>query len=152
MAKTHIDRVAHELKARNTRALLFKELAHAIHVRISKRDQPDGPPAHVDHLRAGNCLEKSLNVREQFRRIFEEHVMRGRTARIPVAKVLPRSVRRPVKHLTLSGQHVIGLRGKAVFSQALDNMMQLTPRVDRPQATASLERCERLEKCCLLYT
>ena len=55
------------LKAWNTGPLLFEELAHAIHVRISERDQPDSPSAHVDHLRSGNRLEKRLNGGEQFR-------------------------------------------------------------------------------------
>lgn len=66
MAEPHIDRIAHEMEARNPRALLLKKNANAIHVRIRKRDQPNSPPSHLDHLRAGNFLEKFLDVRDQF--------------------------------------------------------------------------------------
>ena len=146
VAEAHVDRVAHELKPRHPRGLFLQKSADAIHLVVRLRGEADEPRALVDRVRPGVRSEIRLDVGEQSAGLVEKFVVRHETARVPVAKILPASVRAPVENLALRSQHVIRLDGEFQLLQTLLDVPEHAPGIDRPLHPARPHFRERGEK------
>ena len=97
-------------------------------------------------MRPGVRGEIGLDVRQQSARIVEKLLVRHETARVPVAEILPASVRAAVENLALRGQHVVRLDGKLQLLQTLLDVPQHASGIDRPPHPALPHFRERGEK------